>query len=1119
MKKTCLNGWWDIRPLFPDRESKWEEGAYLVPSFWNKCTEGVRNKGEKLFLPHPLKRLSELLTPDRENEYLYDAFGYPEEWSLTRTAWIRRSITVRPQPGIRYLLETEAIEPIAELFVNGVSAASHAHPTLPFVTDITDLLTDGENEIAFHITDYDYDEFGRITTPTGNGFVYDMTGIWQDVWLIERPEVYQSDVTVVTSVRNKVLTLTYEFTNASAKDCSLSVTPRVYKWDKTADDGCGQKALELTPFEIVVPAGSTVKKTVSCVWKEPELWNTETPVLYQLATSTQYETVCERFGFREIWIEGDKLMLNGAPLHLFSDWGHKYAPYCFTETWIRQWYRMIREANMNHTRLHTSPHPRIYLDLADELGIFVTDESGLHGSGGALATNEDIFWTNAAEHVRRFVRRDKNHPSVLLWSVENEVRWNTKGDEAIHTPKFVHELPRLRKLFNELDPTRPAYHEGDSSLWDEKAEQDILSRHYGREASGIGWWDHQKPLHSGEMNLYHYTGPNTTLMLGGDSVFADHNECLKYSAIDNARVVEGSRAEGVCCLGPWNLSCLRNLRSPAQDMTFTYDDYTTPGMKPLRATAFSSEMPFWDPDGSYMPDPAFGLQANAFRPFAAIDLSVRTVYAAGEQIERSISLVNDTYGEQSGVLTLLFDGTVLYQSQCLTLKRGEIVHLPTSFTVPAVAEDRIAQYEVRFADGDRIIDSQTFSWHVFAPVTLKQPRRPLLVYRPKRIARLLDEQGITYAEADLNNLPDGAIVLLERNTLEDGSTANRLLEDFLKHDGRVILAEQELSVFPNIQLYEKTVSTAFIRSASPVFDGLNDADLAFWGDEPYAKLGADTVVTNRLYRKPANTPGVIALADSGEGGFGDGDLDGAALIELRCGSGVLVAGQFEISKKLHLPVCQKLIANLLDYTDSYIQSEYTFYVASENDKPADLKQKAAEGATVLVNGLTDETAAEWSEMLGVELKLVNRDWMQAVKVGRPALLEGLSNEDVCGVTRYPYCPDENVNVVVCRAALQPTAGLEPLLVTPTVSLMEELCGREPLRAHIVTRFLFGPDNATESYVVTGRVSVGKGCIVINQFATDGTLPKYRRLPAVIETNCGGTSSQPLEGDGLHLPAG
>ena len=92
------------------------------------------------------------------------------------------------------------------------------------------------------------------------------------------------------------------------------------------------------------------------------------------------------------------------------------------------------------------------------------------------------------EQVDLTMLREIGLSSIYLGCYENEMRWNTKGEDAAAENAMIQmELPKLRTLLNELDPTRIAYHDGDSSLWNE-ATQPIISRHYGKECAGIGWW-------------------------------------------------------------------------------------------------------------------------------------------------------------------------------------------------------------------------------------------------------------------------------------------------------------------------------------------------------------------------------------------------------------------------------------------------------------------------------------------------------------------------------------------------------------------------------------------------------------------------------------------------------
>ena len=258
------------------------------------------------------------------------------------------------------------------------------------------------------------------------------------------------------------------------------------------------------------------------------------------------------------------------------------------------------------------------------------------------------------------------------------MRWNR--DE---TGLTVQELPKLKALFNDLDPTRPAYHEGDSSLWNEK-HQDIISRHYGKECAGTHWWDKTRPLHSGEMCLYHYAGPNSTLHIGGDSVFKSFQALDEAAAIDASYIIEDGRINAVSCFGPWNLSCLENLRTGIEKIALHYDDFSSPGVKPLHIPAHSSEFSFWESGKGYAPNHSFHIQARAFRALAVIDTNRRSSYFAGTQFKREVFVVNDTplalFGELQ--LSLARDGVVVF-SQCseMSMMRGHAASQAIEFTL------------------------------------------------------------------------------------------------------------------------------------------------------------------------------------------------------------------------------------------------------------------------------------------------------------------------------------------------------------------------------------------------------------------------------------------------------
>ncbi|MFE3448750.1 glycoside hydrolase family 2 TIM barrel-domain containing protein [Nonomuraea sp. NPDC059194] len=203
-------------------------------------------------------------------------------------------------------------------------------------------------------------------------------------------------------------------------------------------------------------------------------WSAETPRLYEAVFTTAEETVRLRVGFRTITVEDGVLRANGVPLvfkgvnrHEFHPDLGRAVPY---ETMLEDVLLMKRH-NVNAVRTsHYPPHPA-FLDLCDEYGLWVVDECDLetHGFGQVGWRGNptgDIRWSEALlDRMKRMVERDKNHPSVVMWSLGNE-----SGVGA--------NLAVMAGWTRERDPSRPIHYEGDLSC----ADVDVYSRMYASHA-------------------------------------------------------------------------------------------------------------------------------------------------------------------------------------------------------------------------------------------------------------------------------------------------------------------------------------------------------------------------------------------------------------------------------------------------------------------------------------------------------------------------------------------------------------------------------------------------------------------------------------------------------------
>ncbi|MDP4506976.1 glycoside hydrolase family 2 TIM barrel-domain containing protein [Nonomuraea turcica] len=205
-----------------------------------------------------------------------------------------------------------------------------------------------------------------------------------------------------------------------------------------------------------------------------EPWTAETPRLYDAVVTFPGEMVRLRVGFRTISIVDGVLLANGSPLllkgvnrHEFHPERGRAVPY---ET-MRADVLLMKQHNVNAVRTsHYPPHPA-FLDLCDELGLWVIDECDLetHGFGEVDwrgNPTDDPRWADALlDRMRRMVERDKNHPSVIMWSL---------GNEAGHG----RNLAVMADWTRERDPSRPIHYEGDWTC----AHTDVYSRMYASHA-------------------------------------------------------------------------------------------------------------------------------------------------------------------------------------------------------------------------------------------------------------------------------------------------------------------------------------------------------------------------------------------------------------------------------------------------------------------------------------------------------------------------------------------------------------------------------------------------------------------------------------------------------------
>ncbi|GAA4904834.1 glycoside hydrolase family 2 TIM barrel-domain containing protein [Tessaracoccus lubricantis] len=199
-------------------------------------------------------------------------------------------------------------------------------------------------------------------------------------------------------------------------------------------------------------------------------WSADRPTLYDAEVGNAVETRTVRVGFRRIEIVGHEWRVNGRKLRLRGVNRHDYDPdhgRVFDEDVVREQFMLMKQHNINAVRTaHYPPHPRL-LDLADEIGLWVIAENDMetHGfeeDGWVGNPTDDPRWRDALlDRIERFFERDKNHPSIIAWSLGNE-SWT--GQNAAAMAAWLHRR----------DPERPVHYEPDF----EGRYSDVVSRMY-----------------------------------------------------------------------------------------------------------------------------------------------------------------------------------------------------------------------------------------------------------------------------------------------------------------------------------------------------------------------------------------------------------------------------------------------------------------------------------------------------------------------------------------------------------------------------------------------------------------------------------------------------------------
>ncbi|MDR2058106.1 MAG: beta-galactosidase [Dysgonamonadaceae bacterium] len=564
-KEICLNGLWDFQPV--DVPTSWKRGSGIAPDL----SGPVPDKWEevKIKIPSPVNvnnwgngfNTGEGTDKPYAPGTIYFP-SYPESWVHTQMGWLKRNFLVPADwNGKRVILHFEAVAGDCAVYVNGKEVCRNFDSYLPFEADITDCIDyKGSNELLVGVRhsklfDRSHPVYAKMGATYPPGSTMDnLIGIYQDVFLWSVPEIRITDVFVQPYLDENRLDFDIEIINLSKKTQTISMEGDIREWISRVGEGIldapeinwklGNSIMNIQGGQAVIASGETKKirltQTINNQLKE---WSPAAPNLYTLLLSVKNgENTCDskasRFGWRQFKIVGDHFELNGKPVQCFGDIQHPFSAYICSRRFAYAWYRMIKDFGGNCVRPHAQPWPRLYYDLADEMGLMVLDETALFGSSIRLNFEENLTWERSHQHLERLIKRDRNHPSVVGWSAGNElfaIALLNKPPQEI-SDKWDEKMVELALSAKTIDPTRDFITlDGDRDM---NGQLPVWSKHFGHGLQLNDLPDNlNKPLVVGESGATYYGRPIQLYPFVGEKAFESYtgrNEALAIDAYQNA---------------------------------------------------------------------------------------------------------------------------------------------------------------------------------------------------------------------------------------------------------------------------------------------------------------------------------------------------------------------------------------------------------------------------------------------------------------------------------------------------------------------------------------------------------------------------------------------------------
>lgn len=460
--------------------------------------------------------------------------------------WYRKKLSVTPTHGARIFIDFDGVYWNSDVWLNGHHLGRRPNGYISFRYELTPYLNgNGENILVVRVDN----------SAQPNSRWYSGSGIYRHVYLVTTSQVFVDyNGTVITTPKisdsDARVDVGIRISNSTGTETDVTVHTGVYRQDGVVAGETAEEKLTLQNGQ------NEILQTVPVKW--PVLWSIEKPHLYKAVVTIRmngkvadaYETT---FGIREIVFEADKgFFLNGKPTKILGVCNHHDLGCLGTavnERALERQLEILRGMGVNAIRTsHNPPAPEL-LNLCDRMGFLVMDEVFDMWKKKKSTYDYSQYWDEWHERdLRDFIIRDRNHPSVIIWSIGNEIgeQWDSTGVELTR---------KLAGIVRDLDKTRPVTtgnNEVKNNFLIKSGALDLIGFNYnhGEFAKFPQNFPSQKFIATETTSALatrgHYDMPSDSVRhwpISWDKLFTQGNKDNTVSAYDHVRTPWGSTHE------------------------------------------------------------------------------------------------------------------------------------------------------------------------------------------------------------------------------------------------------------------------------------------------------------------------------------------------------------------------------------------------------------------------------------------------------------------------------------------------------------------------------------------------------------------------------------------------